>query len=226
MTPPLDGFQIVPSEDPDQAALNCAIAAMRRESVGDRSTRAMWADLMVRRDHSSPSSRIQNYFRPPEGCHVLVRRDMRLEAAEAADLAATRAMLAYWARLGGGFVPSKKYCDPVMDRPLLTPWLFLADLAGEDRFIFRLAGAEVERFAGRSLRGRDGRILAAENSGLTTAAIRLMTRTKAPAMIRGVADYSDGRERCFEYAFAPLTTDYGDVRFLVAALGLDAPGKL
>jgi len=112
-----------------------------------------------------------------------------------------------------------------MDRPLLTPWLFLGDLESDDRFMLRLAGLELTRFAGMGLKGRDGSAILPEAPRILRAATRLLNRAKAPSLVRGWADFSDGRARRFEYAFAPLATDYGEARYLLGALGIDAPAE-
>lgn len=221
---PMDGQTLGAAQDDEDGALSCALAAMRREGLGDRGVRKAWADALAQRDHSSPASRIEHYFRPPEGCAVIVRRALRLDAAESADLAATRAMLAYWARMAGGFMPTRSHCDPVLERPLLTPWLALADLDAPESMRFRVAGSEIERFAGRTLRGRDGAAIAPEQTALWRSALRLLARTQAPTLIKGVADYSDGRARRFEVALAPLATPHGALRYALAALGVD-PGE-
>lgn len=205
----------------EDAALALALAAMRRESLGDQTVRARWAELMACRDHSSPRSQINQYFRPSDGCGPLRRGAARLRPAEEAALAAPRAMLSYWARMAGGFVPSKRHCDPVVDRPLLTPWLFLGDLQDEEHFSIRLAGMELTRFAGMGLKGQAGEAILVEAPRALAAATRLLIRGKAPSLIRGEADFCDGRIRRFEYALAPLATDYGEVRYLLGALGID-----
>lgn len=198
-------------------ALACAIAAMRRD--GD--ARPVWTDAIACRDHSSPSASLRAFLRAPRAATRVARRGIGLAPAETAQTAAARAALAYWARIGAGEPPARRLCAPAIDRPLLVPWLFIADAAGGSGRI-QLSGESVNDFAGRPLAGATLGALAgdAAERALFDDALRLLRATAGPALAQGEAEYLDARRQRYEVAFAPLRDDAGAPTLVFGALGL------